>query len=311
MTGRILTFARPEMTAQTAVDAFLSALPAAGTRRVYGFCLSRIVAALGGPGAPLTSWTTERLSTAFAAEYGTAAASTRNNRIAIIRSFVAYARSHGWPVGDLELVADRAKVTRDGTRAIPRGTLERIFGLRVPVREKTLWRLLYESAARAQSVLYLNIEDLDTANKRGRTVVKGGAVRWVQWQSGTARLLPRLIGGRTAGPVFLASRRPSPARTPAAGDLCPTTGRARLSYRRAETLFREATAPLDPAGHGYTPHQLRHSRLTDLGEEGWSAPMLMALSGHASLRNLGIYTHVGPEALAAALAAQDPNRRRR
>ena len=27
---------------------------------------------------------------------------------------------------------------------------------------------------------------------------------WVQWQSGTARLLPRLIGGRTSGPLFLA-----------------------------------------------------------------------------------------------------------
>ena len=31
----------------------------------------------------------------------------------------------------------------------------------VPLREKTLWRLLYESAARADSVLSLDIEDLD------------------------------------------------------------------------------------------------------------------------------------------------------
>ncbi|MFI0425156.1 tyrosine-type recombinase/integrase [Spongiactinospora sp. 9N601] len=41
---------------------------------------------------------------------------------------------------------------------------------------------------------------------------------------------------------------------------------------------------------GWTLHQLRHSRLTHLGEDGWSAAMLMGLSGHTNLRSLGIYT---------------------
>jgi integrase len=179
------------------------------------------------------------------------------------------------------------------------------------LREKTLWRLLYESAARTGSVLALDIADLDLDNKRARTTTKGGVIRWVQWQSGTARLLPRLTGGRRTGPLFLADRRPAPARTPAAGDLCPTTGRGRLSYQRAEYLFKQATRPLDPAGRGYTLHQLRHSRLTHLGEDGWSAPMLMALSGHESLRTLGTYVRISPDAVAAALAANDPNRRHR
>ncbi|WP_141963854.1 hypothetical protein [Actinoallomurus bryophytorum] len=55
----------------------------------------------------------------------------------------------------------------------------------------------------------------------------------MHWQSGTARLLPRLIAGRTHGPLFLADRRP-PARTPEAADLCLITGRGRLSDERAE-----------------------------------------------------------------------------
>ena len=38
--------------------------------------------------------------------------------------------------------------------------------------------------------------------------------------------------------------------------------------------------------------------------------MLMALSGHDNLRTLGIYVNPGAEALAAALACQDPGRRR-
>ena len=46
----------------------------------------------------------------------------------------------------------------------------------------------------------------------------------------------RLIGDRTHGPLFLADRRPAPARTIAATDLCPHTGRGRLSYERAEYL---------------------------------------------------------------------------
>jgi len=43
-------------------------------------------------------------------------------------------------------------------------------------------------------------------------------------------------------------------------DVCPVTGRARLSYRRAAEIFSAATRPLDPAGHGWTPHQLGLTR---------------------------------------------------
>jgi hypothetical protein len=57
--------------------------------------------------------------------------------------------------------------------------------------------------------------------------------------------------------LFLADRRPGPARTPVAADLCPETGRRRLSYERAEYLFKQATRSLDPAGNGYTLRQLK------------------------------------------------------
>ncbi len=49
-------------------------------------------------------------------------------------------------------------------------------------------------------------------------------------------------GGRTRGAVFLTGRQ---ARTPlAAADLDPATGRARLSYPRAEEIFNEMTKAL-------------------------------------------------------------------
>ena len=38
----------------------------------------------------------------------------------------------------------------------------------VAVREKALWRLLYETAARAGEVLSLNVEDVELENRRAR-----------------------------------------------------------------------------------------------------------------------------------------------
>jgi integrase/recombinase XerD len=149
-----------------------------------------------------------------------------------------------------------------------------------------------------------NVEDVDLDNKRVRVRSKGGDRDWLHFQSGSARLLPRLVGRRARGPLFLADRAPMPARAPAAADRCPETGRARLSYRRAEALFREASG-------GWTLHQLRHSALTHLAEQNVSLPLLMAKSRHASLRSLQRYVRPGPEAVAALTAATDPARRRR
>ncbi|GAA2430046.1 hypothetical protein GCM10010191_49370 [Actinomadura vinacea] len=44
------------------------------------------------------------------------------------------------------------------------------------LRERVLWRLLYETAARTEEILSLNIEDLDLKFRRARVVSKGGAI---------------------------------------------------------------------------------------------------------------------------------------
>ncbi|WAZ26680.1 hypothetical protein STRCI_008292 [Streptomyces cinnabarinus] len=70
--------------------------------------------------------------------------------------------------------------------------------------------MLYESAARADEVLCLNVEDLYPQDKHGRITAKGGATEWIHWQSGTAQLLPRLIARRTR----CSSPTASPGRNP-------------------------------------------------------------------------------------------------
>ena len=71
---------------------------------------------------------------------------------------------------------------------------------------------------------------------------------WVIWQTGTARLLPRLLKGRKSGPVFVTERKARVQRP--ASDL-DEHGHARLSYQQAAALFSEASG-------GATLHQLRH-----------------------------------------------------
>src|SRR5664280_855891 len=151
---------------------------------------------------------------------------------------------------------------------------------------KFLWRMLYESASRAGAVLALNVEDLDLdlSNKQARVTVKGGDTMWITWGTDTAHLLPRLIAGRTAGPLFLSEYRPGPHRqaTIDPRDICPETSRARLGYDRARIL-------LGHYGDGLRLHQLRHSAATHLGEAGIDATVIMAKTGHKSLRTLQRY----------------------
>ncbi len=75
-----------------------------------------------------------------------------------------------------------------------------------PYARRHLWRLLYETAARAGELLALDVEDLDQPNKRARIRSKGGDLELVHYASGSAQLLPRLIAGRRHGPVFLTAR---------------------------------------------------------------------------------------------------------
>lgn len=170
------------------------------------------------------------------------------------------------------------------------------------MRERALWRLLYEAAARANEILSLDIEDLDLSNKRARVRSKGGAVEWVFWQTGAALLLPRLLAGRIMGPVFLADRQPT--RAVPSIDLYPVTRHARLKYRRAAELFSHATS-------GWSLHQLRHSALTHAAQDGTNTPILLALSRHSSVRSLERDARPGPEAIARHVAEHDPARRRR
>jgi len=163
------------------------------------------------------------------------------------------------------------------------------------------------AAARAQEVLTLDVGELDLPNRRAKVRRKGGAADIIVWRTATARLLPRLLQGRRAGPVFLTDRR-TRIELPTA-DLDTASGRARLSYRRAAECFERATEKL-PNGP-WTLHQLRHSALTHAAEDGANTSTLLAYSGHTSVASLARYARVSPQALARWQGTRVPAARRR
>lgn len=291
-------------TVQASVDAFLSSPQCANpnTSRAYSNVLERLLGELGAQRL-LATIDSEEIADVLERLWAPFAPATWNRNRAAVMAWLSWCATNRLPAPELPANVQRRKETINTTRAITRATLERALSKRdVPLREKTLWRMLYETAARANEVLALNIEDLDLESRRAPIRSKGGNTDWIHWGRGTAQLLPRLIGSRETGPVFLSERRPGPTRRPAAKDLCPTTGRARLGYDRARILFTTAT--------GWELHQLRHSAATHLGEAGVPLQLIMAKTRHKNPRTAMRYIRPGAQAVADVTELLQPPPRR-
>jgi integrase len=191
-----------------------------------------------GPGRPVAELDADQLTAWFQRTRAAHGPATWNRDQVIVRAFVRHLQAHG---AALALPAlEHRRVRADTTRALSRADVARILEAPAPLRDKTLWRLLYESAARAGEVLALDVTDLDLANRRARVIGKGGQVEWITWSTGTATLLPRLLRGRRSGPVLTTSR---PSRvTPAVLDRAPD-GTARLSTGAPKSCSRPPPAP--------------------------------------------------------------------
>jgi hypothetical protein len=126
-----------------------------------------------------------------------------------------------------------------------------LFAASARLRGQAFWHLLRDSGASADAVLALDASMIDVHGRRAR--LAGGGL--LQWRPLAGELLGWLLTGRRHGPLFLTDRR-ARAGTSAA-DVCPLSGRGRMSYRRAAEIFTEHTRALDSNGRGWMLHQLR------------------------------------------------------
>jgi hypothetical protein len=269
-----------------AVDHYLAqASLSPASRRVYRISLISWAWPLVGKAAPLGSQrrgarppvvplamleagdAPAKLAAAVARRARHADARTVNREVSALRS------AAGWWL-DLHWI-DRDPTTGlrhliGGPAALPALSdrqVAEVFRLPAGLREQALWRVLHDSGSPADQVLALDAGSVDLAGRRVRPTVgrltgtaaagaaPAAAADLIQLRPETSEILSWLLAGRPCGPLFLTDRR-APARAPAS-DVCPVTGRARMSYRRAAEIFTDRTRPLDPAGRGWTLHQLR------------------------------------------------------
>jgi integrase len=194
-----------------------------------------------------------RLAAALAERAARADARTVNRELSALRSAVGWWRDQGWVSAD---PTTGLRHRQPAALALPLGAAQvgDLFGLAVSLREQGLWRVLYDSGASAAEVLALNAHQLDLSQHRVRARPDDGPAGGIKWQAATSQILRWLLSGRTWGPVFLTDRRAPAGAAPT--DVCPLTGQARMSYRRVAEIFTALTRPLDPAGRGWTLHQL-------------------------------------------------------
>jgi integrase/recombinase XerD len=197
--------------------------------------------------------TGDRLAAALAARAAITDERTVNRELSALRSAVRWWRDQGWISAD-PTAGLRHRQPAVAAPPLAASQVSDLFGLSVSLREQSLWRVLYDSGAPAVEVLALDAHQVDLSRHRARALPGAGSRADLEWQGATSQILRWTLSGRTWGPLFLTDRK-APART-ASADVCPLTGQARMSYRRAAEIFGALTRPLDPAGRGWSLHQL-------------------------------------------------------
>ncbi|HTA07934.1 MAG TPA: site-specific recombinase [Streptosporangiaceae bacterium] len=255
-----------------AVDRYLTeAELSAGSRRVYRISLASWAWPLVGkqrpsgvdrrraipPVVPLAVLDQDDagrlLADAVASRLRQAEVRTVHRELSALRSAIGWWRRQEWIAADPTIALAGAGGRLTGVRVLTEADVAVLFRSRASLREQALWHLLRDSGAAAETVLRLDAGGVDVRGRRARTA--SGAP--IEWSARTSDLLGWLLAGRRHGPLFLTDRR-APAGT-ADADVCPLSGRGRMSYRRAAEIFTEHTRQLDTTGRGWMLHQLRRS----------------------------------------------------
>ena len=227
-------------------------------------------------------------------------AATRNQRLAVIKSFCRYTdveqpdhldqvtqilaiRQKNTPAPDLgHLTGDEVKMllAEPGTASTR------------AVRDTVLLAMAYDTAARVQELCDLNVADIRSANPITVTIHgKGSKIRYVPLMGPTAHLVADYLEHREPHPGLGADADPL-FRGPHHSRLT-RSGIAKLIARhvRAVRARDPGWAPSLPV----TPHTLRRSRAMHLIQAGINLIYIRDLLGHADISTTEIYARADPE----------------
>ena len=269
----------PAVTLRNAFEHFLeSSSFARRTRESYTEDLAPLFAACGQ--APIPALTVEVVHTFLVSQEALAPA-TYNRRLAALRSFIRWLRAQGWQIEDvLAQVARKPEGTRT-PRALDAQRVEAVLRQITNPRDRALFWLIYDGGLRCQEALAIDIEDISWPDRSILIQGKGDRPREMFFSRAVSSLLDKYLltrGNPTTGALFVTQRK---ARLPRSADLTPD-GYARLSYRQADTLWKQYTP-------GWDLHQLRHTAISVRAAHDYTEVDLKRFSGHTSLRSLERY----------------------
>lgn len=269
----------PVVTLKGAFEQFLEGSSfARRTRESYTEDLTPLFAACGQ--APITALTVEVVQT-FLARQESLAPATYNRRLAALRSFIRWLRTQGWQIEEILEKVERKPEGKQTPRALDAQRVESLLRQITNPRDRALFWLIYDGGLRGQEALAIDIEDISWPDRSILIQGKGNRPREMFFSRAVGTLLDKYLtarGGPTSGPLFVTQRK---ARLPRRADLTPD-GYARLSYRQADTLWKQYTP-------GWDLHQLRHTAISVRAAHDYTEVDLKRFSGHTSLRSLERY----------------------
>jgi integrase len=206
------------------------------------------------------------------------APTTYNRRLAALCSFLKFLQAQGYSTEGLLAGVERKPERAREPRALDAQRVEAVLRQIPDPRDRALFWLIYDGGLRCQEALAIDIEDISWPDRAIVIHGKGGRQREMFFSRAVGTLLDKYLltrGSPRSGPLFVTHRK---ARLPRRADLTPD-GYARLSYRQADTLWKQYTPDWDL-------HQLRHTAISVRAAHEYTEVDLKRFSGHTSLRSL-------------------------
>ncbi len=268
------------------------------TRESYTDDLAPLLTQYGQADIPVL---TEEIIQGYLAHQEALAPTTYNRRLAALRSFLGFLREQGWQTDTLLAGVERKPERKRVARALDAQQVEAVLRQITDPRDRALFWLIYDGGLRCQEALAIDIEDISWPDRSILVHGKGGYQREMFFSRAVGTLLDKYLttrGSPRSGALFITHRK---ARLPRRADLTPD-GYARLSYRQADTLWKQYTPDWDL-------HQLRHTAISVRAAHDYTEVDLKRFSGHTSLRSLERYIADNREA--AKRKAREWERRQR
>jgi site-specific recombinase XerD len=239
-------------------------------------------------------------------------ASTRNHRLAAVRSYLMFAADKDISLQSIELEVKRVPLCRVAKteKAVLQeeavtALLKQPPNTKMGLRDRTIMTLLYDSASRLAEVLGLSVSDvsIDGDNPHIRVNGKGSKSRVVPISPKTAMHLAQYIS------VYHGTGQPE---TPLLFYTVIKNEIGVISEANVERFIRQyarkARSSCPSIPEHVHPHMFRRTRATHLYQDGVSLPLVSRLLGHASLETTRLYAQPSLKMLRDAIESVDTSK---